>query len=188
MNKLTRFNTTHLVLCGGFGAMLFVLNFLLGATLTYVFGVPGLSGLITGLTTGFILAIAVSSSPRFSTVTIVFTLYCILAIPTVLMGPPGIYKVLVGFFSGIAYDSLASLFRSRKIGNYLGWTAYTIVILALTYSAFVLLKLPELEKFQEAVLMLFFVFLLEGYAGTALGHLFFKKNLKGSKIFSQLKS
>lgn len=179
-------NTIHLVLSGGFGAMLFIVNFLLGATLTYLFGIPGLSGLITGLTSGFVIAIAASSSPRFSTVSIAFTLYCVLAIPTVLMGPPGVYKVVVGLFAGLAYDSLSTLFRNRKTAHYIGWVAYTSVILALTYFAYVWLKLPEIQKFQRLVFFLFFAFLIEGFVGTHLGHLFFRRHLQKNRIVQQL--
>lgn len=185
-NRNSHNNTIRYLACGGFSAALFGLNFLLGATLSYATGIPGLSGLITGLTTGFLLAIAWLSLPYFGTATIVFTLYCVLAIPTVLMGPPGIYKVAVGLFSGLAYDIFALIIKNKKLHLLAGWTAYTVVILILTYLFFVLLNLPGIEKFEKMVIFLFAIFLIEGWIGTLFAKWFFNKHLSKLDLIQNL--
>ena len=52
---------------GAFGGMLFAINLSLGAGLTYATGNPGFSGLITGLTTSFVLYMLMSTTKKLGT-------------------------------------------------------------------------------------------------------------------------
>jgi hypothetical protein len=68
------------------------------------------------------------------------------------------------------------------MGHYVGWAAYSAVILGLTYLSLVLLELPGADRLEQAILILFALFLVEGLAGTALGHVFYQRYLSQNRV------
>jgi hypothetical protein len=168
-----------------FAASLFAVNIAMGAVFTMVTGTPGASGLLTGLSTGFFLALSALYIPRWGAVTTVFTVYCIAAWPTVLMGPPGWYKIIVGFCAGALYD-LAAKFLPRGIKLYIGWIFFTFVLLGGVWFFFELLDLPGLAAFKKAVWLLFGIFTIEGIATTFLANRLFKRHLVDQAIAKRL--
>jgi hypothetical protein len=166
------------IISGAFGGLLFAINLTLGAGITYATGNPGFSGLITGLTTSFILYILQRVTKKFGSISIAFTVYSILAIPTVLLGAPGIYKILIGLLSGLAFDSVL-YFGKYKFKSYLfGFFVFVLVMIPLTYFSYVYLALPNLEKFKSAILILACVFIVEGWIAGYLSRKFFNSRLK----------
>lgn len=166
------------IISGAFGGLLFAINLALGAGITYATGNPGFSGLITGLTTSFVLYILYRLTNKFGAITIAFTIYSILAIPTVLLGAPGIYKIIIGLLSGLAFDTVLYFFKYKFKGYIVGFFVFVLVMIPLTYYSYVYLALPNLEKFKNAIFMLAGIFIVEGWIAAFLAKIFFNKRLK----------
>ncbi|MEI7868464.1 MAG: hypothetical protein WCI11_11280 [Candidatus Methylumidiphilus sp.] len=173
-------------LSGAFGGMLYAINMTLGAGLTYATGNPGFSGLITGFTTSFVLYMLMSTTKKFGAISIAFTLYCLLAIPTVLMGPPGVYKVIVGLICGLTFDSILYIFRYKFYSFLLGFLGYVLVMLAGTYLAYSSLNLPQLEKFKSFMFVLAAIFIIEGWIAAFLSKIAFDKRIKKLSVVKKV--
>lgn len=186
MLKLSE-STLPTAVLAAFAASLFAANIALGAIFTIVTGTPGASGLLTGLTTGFFIALSALYVPRFGAATIVFTAYCIAAWPTVLMGPPGWYKIFVGFCAGAIYD-VAAIYLKNKFKLYIGWLLFTIVLLVGVSLFFTILDLPGIDSFKKAVYFLFVIFTVEGFLTTLLAKSLFVKYLSNQTIARRLKT
>lgn len=174
------------ILSGAFGGLLFAINLSIGAGLTYVTGNPGFSGLITGFTTAFVLFILVSITKKFGAISIAFTLYCILAIPTVLMGPPGVYKVLVGLLCGLTFDLVIKISKYKFFSFLLGFFFFVLVMLIGMYLAYLYLNLPQLEKFKKLMYVLALIFTLEGWIAAWFSKITFDKRLKKLSIVKKI--
>ena len=148
---------------GAFGGLLFATNLALGAGLTYLSGNPGMSGLITGFTTAFFFYLAAQFTRRFGAITICFTLYCLLAVPTVLMGPPGLYKIAVGLAAGVVTDAVLVAARFRFGGFLVAFAAFVAVLLAGTFAAFILFEFPNFNRFRDFMFILAAIFTIEGW-------------------------
>lgn len=166
------------IISGSFGGLLFAINLAFGAGITYATGNPGFSGLITGLTTSFVFYILYRLTNKFGAIAIAFTVYSILAIPTVLLGAPGPYKVIVGLLSGLALDSILYLFKYKFKGYILGFLVFVIVMIPITYFSYVYLALPNLEKFKSAMFMLAGIFTVEGWFAAWIAKKFYDNRLK----------
>lgn len=174
MNKISKL----WIISGAFGGLLFAINLVLGAGITYASGNPGFSGLITGLTTSFVLYILYRLTHKFGAIAIAFTVYSILAIPTVLLGAPGVYKVVVGLLSGLALDAILRLFKYKFKGYLIGFFVFVAVMIPITYYSYVYFALPNLDKFKNAMFILAGIFTVEGWIAAWLARMFFDKRLK----------
>jgi len=174
------------ILSGAFGGLLFAINLSLGAGLTYATGNPGFSGLITGLTTSFVLFMLISTTKKFGAITIAFTLYCLLATPTVLMGPPGPYKILVGLVCGLTFDLILYFLKYRFYSFLIGFLGYVLIMLIGTYTAYSYLKLPQLDKFKNLMFILAIIFTIEGWIAAWLGKIIFEKRIKKLSIVKKI--
>ena len=178
--------TKALVISGGFGALLFVVNFVFGATITYLTAFPGGSIIFTAFFIPFIFTIASLMTGRFGTVTIIFGIYSLLSIPTVLMGPPGFYKAPVGILVGLSFDVILSLFKRKMFAFYIAQIGYSASLMLFLFGAMKLLNLPGVEKVQKALIPGMAVVLILGVFGIAVGSIFFKKKLMNLSKVKQL--
>lgn len=156
-----------------YAAALFALNYAIGAALTVATGTPGASGLITGLTTAFVMFIACFTLGRRWDGAFVFGLYCLFAWPTVLMGPPGYHKVITGLVAGAAFGAVLFMGRSssdseklpswvRSIG---AWFLFTTAIVVGTYAFFEIFNFPGKDRFLQAIWIFAGVFFVLGILG-----------------------
>jgi membrane-associated HD superfamily phosphohydrolase len=150
----------------------------LGAGITYATGNPGFSGLITGFTTSFVFYILYRITNKFGAIAIAFTIYSILAIPTVLLGAPGIYKIAVGLLSGLAFDIVLRIFNYKFKGFIIGFLIFVVVMIPLTYYSYVYFALPNLEKFRSMIFILAGIFIIEGWIAAFFAKAFYDKRLK----------
>lgn len=174
MNKTTKL----WIISGAFGGLLFAINLALGSGITYATGNPGFSGLITGFTTSFVLYILYRLTNRFGAISISFTVYAILAIPTVLLGAPGVYKIAVGLLSGLAFDLTLKITKYKFYGFLIGFLLFVMVMIPTTFYSYVYFALPNLEKFRSAIFMLAAIFTVEGWVAAWFTKKFFDKRLK----------
>lgn len=151
-----------MLLAGVNTALLFALNFVSGQALSAMFTIPGLSGVVTGFTVPFFLTMTFLITRGHGTFTVMWTLYSVAAIPTLLMGPPGPYKVFIGFAAGLVFDFTVYLWRGRAIGLYVGFVLYTAVMMTLFLSILRWLKLPGFDITIKTVLVITVIFVIEG--------------------------
>jgi len=172
--KITKINnifssTRAMVFSSALAALLYIVNFFSGQLLSIFFVVPGLSGIVTGFTVPLVLIIAYSITCRFGTITLVWTLYSTAAIPTALMGPPGLYKIIIGFSAGITFDLIILLFKGKKISYYIGFILYTFVMLVEFVLIFTFFKMQVSNISLVAVLLITLVFIIEGLIAIRVG-------------------
>ena len=159
-------NLRALILAGVNTALLYVVNFSTAQLLSVIFVVPGLSVLITGFTVPFILVSTFLMTRALGTFTIMWTVYSAAAIPTFLMGPPGPYKVVIGFVAGFVFDFVVWLTKGSNIGLYSGFIAYSLVLMFMFLGALWFLDLPGFDISMITVILLTGVFIIEGLVAT----------------------
>ncbi len=179
MTMTAKLSVKGAIVAGAAGGLLFGINYGLQA-LVAIFQITGATGFISGLTVPFILALASQHNRQWGTATIAWTLYSLLAIPTVLMGLPGPLKVPVGFLGGLAYDLGYCGLRCKKIGLYVAMILYVIIMDIAFYLIYVLGLMKDLAG-GSAIYILFIVtivFSVEGLLSTWLASIFYEKRLR----------
>ena len=166
------------IMAGVFGGLLFVVNFGFQA-LVGLFGMQGASGFATGLTVPFALALVSQINKEWGTATVSWTIYSLLAIPTLLMGLPGPYKLVLGFFGGLMYDVGYCGLHFRKAGLYLALVLYTVVLALGFYGVWKLGLFPDMaqKRVIQVLVIISAVFLIEGVVSTWFATWFFRKRL-----------
>jgi len=174
----------------GFGFCAFLVAFVLGSVLTMTTGIPLLGGLINGVFVAMILTVGLLSIQRFGTATsmwFVFSLFCIF---TTTLGPPGIYKVVIGLVAGFIWDIVYFGTRRSTVGLYLGAILGAISIMVLLIFA---LKLglvanpgETLRKYVNAIYAIVTINVIVTFLGVLLGHQLFRNRLSKIQMFRDL--
>lgn len=175
-----------IISAGSLGGLLYGANF--ASQLLIPFAGSGATGLVTGMTVPFVLAFGSRLNRRFGTVTTIWIIYCTLAIPTALMGPPGAYKPLLGLFGGLAYDAIFVLCKRKAWGLYIAMIGFVATLaggffLALQFS---LMSNVEFDSSsgtiggvaQWLLVVIAVVFLLEGCFSTYLANRVYEKRFE----------
>lgn len=194
MQAINQKTSLQLVVVSFFAASLFAINFGLGAAITLATGTPGASGLVTGFTTALTMYIACYVLGTRWSGAAVFGLYCFAAWPTVLMGPPGSYKIITGIFAGASFGYLLRYGKSETdqsntswILSITSWGAFTASIIAGTYIFFHFLNLPGKDRFLTAMWIFAFIFFVLGLFGIAVARAVAKK-LNNTETFKMLRA
>lgn len=152
-----------------FGAATWVAAMLSGQLIVLATGVPASSGLLNGFVVPFLLVLGLRALPHSWHLTVAFTVYGALAIPTVLLGPPGVHKVAVALVAGIAADLLIRVTKGKlhHSAYVLSLAVWGLLLVVMARYAFEIeaLQLPGKEKFIKAFPVLAAVFVLEAVAG-----------------------
>jgi len=166
------------IMAGVFAGVLFGVNFGFQA-LVGLLGMPGASGFVTGFTVPFGLALVSQINKEWGTATTSWTLYSLLAIPTLLMGLPGPYKLILGFLGGLVYDVGYCGLRFRRAGLYVALVLYTAVLAAGFYAVWRLGLFPDMpeERVIKILVVVSAVFLVEGIISTRCATWFYSKRL-----------
>jgi hypothetical protein len=172
------FNIRELTFIGLLTVLMFIICFILGATLNLLTGIIVASGLINMIIQGIILSIGVLVVRKFWVATIMFGIYGVLCLPTsLLLGLPGLYKVLVATAVGIAFDVVYYLFRYKARGVYFGVLGMAAVQIPLVIFLYITLKVPGSEFFLKYWYAVAILFILLMFLGVFLG----------TKIFNRIK-
>ncbi len=167
------------IIAGAIGGLLYGVNF--GFQIFVgIFNMSGATAVISGFTVPFFLVIASRMNRQWGTATLIWTLYSALAIPTLLMGPPGTYKLIVGILGGIAYDVGYCGLRCTTGGLYVALVLYVLTLAAGFYAVFVMGFVPQFtgESAVKILAIASAVFLVEGVISTYLGNMFYERRIK----------
>ena len=179
-------NTRQYIFLGAIGAIGFVLAFGLGSFVNALTGTPLTGGLVNGIIVGVILTLGLKSVPKFGAGIIIWIVFSALAIPTITMGTPGAYKIVVGVFSGLIWDTVVYLFKRSNAGYILGSAIGGSAVIIGTLIAAIMLGLPSAEKLQSAIYLLLGIYGVMGIFSGWLGVSLYNKKLSHLALFKRL--
>jgi len=179
-------NTRQYIFLGAIGAICFVISFGLGSSVVALTGIPLMGGLVHGIITGIVLTAGLKSVPKFGAAVVIWIVFSVLAIPTITLGTPGVYKVVVGIVVGLIWDIVIILFRRRDIGYILGSIIGGNSMILGTFLAAVILGLPAVEKLRSTISFLLITGIVIQFLTGWLGVLLYRKKLSGLSLFKRL--
>ncbi|MBI4155045.1 MptD family putative ECF transporter S component [Candidatus Woesearchaeota archaeon] len=182
------FSTKELVFIAMMSASLFIVNFVTGASLVAITGVPLSNMFINGLFIALWIFITAKIVPKFGSLAVMLGVYSILSIPTFIGGAPGFWlKVPIITLAGFLGDIFLYL---TKYKNWAIFIAYYILTTAtmLTF-AFVLFKLgiPAANKIIPIVHWLIIAICVLGTIGLFIGKFIYNR-IKDKRIIQQISS
>lgn len=178
--KSNKWQVKHYILSGIFAALTFATAFALGAGVIIATGIPATGGFVNIFAAVFVVMIGLKIVPKFGfgilTMCIMFTL----AIPTVIGGPPGLYKIVIGLLIGLTFDTVIYLGKKTSFSYILAGSLGAVVSIVSVFLSLLLLQLPGVEQLQPLMKFLVPLQAITGALGAWTGTLVFQKRL--SKI------
>ena len=182
-----KFKTKDLVVCALFGTLGFVLAFIFGSGIIAITGIPATGGLLNIFITAIVVFIGINIlRGKFGSGALICAILSTLAVPTIIIGPPGIIKIIIGILFGLTFDIALFLFRKTKFRFAISGASGVIMAFYLMYLMFVLLDLPEAGKMQPLLLPLTAIYAILGAVGSHIGFLIYDKKLKDKAFIKQM--
>lgn len=181
------YSTKELIFIALMAALLFVINFAIGAGIIAVTGIPGGSALVTGITNLIVVTFVALAIKKFGTIGLLYLVYGILALPTDMAGgPPGfVWKIPLLAGSALVFELFLRFTNYRKLGFIVGLPIFTLFGFAVYLLAYWLLGMPEFDKLLKALPVIFVMFTILGYIGIWLGFVIYNR-LKEKRIIRQI--
>jgi hypothetical protein len=171
-----------LTLCGGFGAISFVIMWGLGSILLMTTGLPLIGGLFSSIANAFTLIIGVCLVNRIGAATIISLTLGILTVPTLILGPPGIYKIPLTLLLGITFEVLSMAVGYRKkILPILVAITFTISV-PIEYFIFRTLGFPAADKLKNILEWVMLIYFFNSLLGSWLGLRFYESKVSKLQI------
>lgn len=184
---LKKFKTKELVFIALMAVLLFVINFILGAWLNALTGIPFMNGVVTGITFGIFMAIMARTLPKFWTFTLFFLIYSLIELPTNLGGAPGFWpKIPINILTGLAADIFLFSFRYKRWSYYPGFIILSTVNLFAFIFFLNLLGMPGVRELLGIVWWLLPLYWILGSMGIIVGHRITDR-LENNKTYLQIK-
>ena len=183
-------NRKRIVALVTFGATTWVAALVFGQTIVLLTGIPASSALLNGFIVPFFLVLGSCALRTKWSITISFTVYGILSIPVLLLGPPGVHKVFVALLAGTLTDVLINMLdRFKKIVYPIAFGVWGAMLAVLARVLYEILPLPGKEKFLAAFVTLTVVFVVEAIIGSSVASwMWNKRNLDGHPYILRLRS
>jgi hypothetical protein len=173
-----------------FGVVAFIIAWALGTVLNVATGIPLVGGLLNGVLTAMVLVIGMLATRYFGSSTIMWIVFALMASITTTLGPPGIYKVIIGLIAGIIWDSVYYVSGYRKWGLYLGGILGSASIMFSLVGALTLgfgeNAAAALERYQSAFIMILGMNLIVTFVGLFLGKMVYDTRLSHLSSFKKL--
>jgi ABC-type thiamin/hydroxymethylpyrimidine transport system permease subunit len=166
------------VFAGITGALIFAVAFLLGAGIILASGIPATGGIVNILVAVLLMAIAKHIKPKFGFAMLSLTITFAIAIPTIIGGTPGVYKIFVGFIIGLIFDLSIYLFRNSNKSYLLAGCLGAMTSIVSIFFAMKILGLPGIDQLTPLMKYLVPLQGVNGLLGAFLGNLIFNKRLK----------
>ena len=165
------FKTKELIFIALMAALLFVLNFTIGAGIIAATGIPASSALIDGITNLAVVTFVALVLRKFGAIALLYLVYAIIALPTHMAGGPPGFILKIPFLAGSAllFDLTIYLLKYRKSGFIIGLPILTLFGFALYIATYYFLGMPEFQKLLTALPVIFVSFTVLGYIGMWIG-------------------
>lgn len=176
----------HFVLSGIFAALTFSVAFILGTGVILATGIPATGGIVNIFASVLVMMIGIKIVPKFGFATLTMGIMFAIAIPTVIGGSLGIYKVLNGVLIGLTFDLVVYLGKRNTFSYILGGALGSIVSILTLYFALVILELPGVDKLSPLLKYLVPLQGINGALGAWVGITIFNKRLKKLSAIQRL--
>lgn len=167
------------------GALIFAFAFLLGSGIILVTGVPATGGIANILVAVFFMTIAKHIKPKFGFATLALAITFTIAIPTIIGGTPGVYKIIVGILIGLTIDFTVLILRGSNISYLIGCSFGAMVSIVSIFLAMKVMNFPGIEKLQPLMKYLIPFQGLNGLLGAFLGNKVFNSRLKDLSVIKK---
>ncbi len=176
----------HSSVAGLFGALAFALAYVIGMALTLATGIPIASAAVNGIIVSFVMVLGAKIIDRHGAFTLMTLVYSVLAVPTVLLGPPGPQKIVIGLGMGIVFDLIVFATKKQSWGYVVGSVLFIATGVLLVLYSMILLGMPGVERLKQALIVIIVISSLPASIGAFLGirvfhnkfkHLSFVRNL-----------
>ena len=171
----------QIAMSAGFGFMGAVIAIVLGSLITLTTGIPLAGGIVNGIATAGFLTIGLLATSFTGSATLMWIAFSLLTTFTTTLGPPGVYKVVIGLVAGLLWDLIYFVLRQRRIGLYLGalvGSASIMVTMIVALSlGFGLEASTALRKYVSAFWVILAINLTVTMIGVYLGESVYKTRL-----------
>lgn len=183
------FKTKELIFIALMAAALFVVNLLVGSGIIAATGIVGASGFVTGLTNLIFITFTALVLKRFWSLTLLYLIYGILAIPTPMAGgPPGFFwKIIPLIITAFIFEVVVYFFHYKKRGFVIALPAFVILGISAYILTYWALGMPELEKVIAVWPIMIIAFVPLGYLGIWLGFVIYNR-IKNKRVIYQITS
>lgn len=185
---LKKFNTKELIFLAILGALAFVIDLVIVSGIDAATGIIGAGFLVSTVFFSMVVTAGVLIIKKFGMYTIGGFVYSVLAIPTLIIGPPGIYKIFIGTFLGLTADVTILLFRFKKIGYYFSLAVANILVLPVILYALIFLGLPGTELLADSLFFLVPVIGVESIIGSWIGIKLYEKKICKLTVVKQIRN
>lgn len=179
---MQKWEVKDFVLSGILAALTFALAFALGAGIILATGIPATGGIANIFVSVLVLIIGVQLVPKFGFGTLTIALVFTFAIPTIIGGPPGVYKILNGILIGLVADIILVLGHRKRWAHIVAGALGAVTSILSVYAALLILKLPGASKLAPLLLPLTLMQAVLGAAAAWVGLQIFERRL--SKLTS----
>jgi hypothetical protein len=183
---LKKFSTKQLVFIALVAAFMLLIDLLVVAPINSFSGVSGMGFLIDVIFINAIVTFVAIILKKVFSITLVYTLFGILVIPTSVLGPPTPFKIILGAIIGLTADFIIWIFGYKKAGYIFGVAVANAISYPVGLFFAVLLGLPGTEALSAVVWYLTATVLILGLFGDYLG-MYVHKKLKDKNIVRQLR-
>lgn len=187
-NNSRTLSVKDLVVCGAFGALIFVAAFTLGSALLIATGTPATGTIVNMLVIVLIAVIGLKIVDKFGAAIVMLTIEGTITVPTLTNGPPGLHKILMLFIIGLIVDIILLLTKRSNRGYIFAGFITGIDVVVFIYLSLLLLGLPGEEKLRAIVIPLSIVSGIMSGLGAYIGLNIYDKKLKHLSIIQNLKS
>lgn len=174
------------VFAGITGALVFATAFLLGSGIILATGIPATGGLVNIFAAVLLMTIAVRIVPKFGFATLAMAITFSIAIPTIVGGPPGAYKPIIGLLLGLTFDSIVTILKRTNSSHIIGGALASAMSITAIFFAMQILELPGVDKLQPLLKILIPIQALNGALGAWVGNTIFKKRLQNLPAVKRL--
>jgi hypothetical protein len=180
-----KFSTKELVFLALIGAIVFAFDLIIVSGIDAMIGVAG-SGMM--IDTIFVIAITIIGGlvvRKFGAYTLLSFIYTLLAVPTNIVGPPGLYKVAIGIIMGLFADIIILLFKYKPVGCYLCLPLANALAFPVLLYTMIAMNLPGTDALMKYVWVFLGISFVEGLIGAWLGMKLYER-IKNRQIIKQI--
>ncbi len=183
-----KFSSKDLIVIALTAALIFSVNLLVGVGLIAATGTSLAGGLVTVVITVFIIAVPALIIRKFGFITLVLVIHGALSTPTINVGPPGAYKILVLLVLGLIMDFILVIGKYKTWSWYVGAGIGTAALVPFMLWMMTLLGLPSADRLAGFLFPFMGIYLVEALLGMWLARLTYNKKFKNSRLARMLQA
>ncbi len=182
------FTVRQLVFMALLGAITFVFDLAIVSGIDASTGIPGAGFMVDTIFVVALMTIGGLVIKRFGVFSSIALIYGVLAVPTTVFGPPGVYKIVLSLVLGLVADAVVYFFKYKRIGFYSAMAIGNVFGLPLFLLALRWLGLPGSAELASAFWVIFAITVVESLIGAWLGLWLFERRIKNLAVIKQIQT